>query len=373
MIFIFTRGILPVNFLKAGELIEDDTLLLTFMDLMVEDGYSVLTYFQYTLFNISSIMTRFIPLSFLLALILSIVKFERQSELIILWTSGLNKTKIVHLFFLISVFITFMQIILAVIITPTALNKSRALLKSTEVQLISSLIKSNDFSDSFSGVTIYVESKEENGELNKIFIRDDGNAFGTIISESENKKNTTIIADRGKIEKQKLVLYNGLIQSQNQSDEIENMNFSKTELSLNQMYTRTIVDPKIQETSSFLLLQCIVHKHNFEKFLQVCPYKENAQEVMETISRRIGMPLYIPLISLLASFILIYKKEKKFNFLQKYIYFMIGFLILLFAEVMVRFTGFSDLNASIYFLFPFLLMPIVYLILYRNFITEKNK
>ena len=52
---------------------------------------------------------------------------------------------------------------------------------------------------------------------------------------------------------------------------------------------------------------------------------------------------------------------------------MIGFLILLFAEVMVRFTGFSDLNASIYFLFPFLLMPIVYLILYRNFITEKNK
>ena len=33
---VFTRGILPLNFLKAGELIEDDTLLLTFMDLMVE-------------------------------------------------------------------------------------------------------------------------------------------------------------------------------------------------------------------------------------------------------------------------------------------------------------------------------------------------
>ena len=70
-----------------------------FLDLMIEDGYSAAIYFEYSLLNISTIVTRFIPLSFLLSLIISIAKFERQQELLILWSSGLNKIKIVNIFF----------------------------------------------------------------------------------------------------------------------------------------------------------------------------------------------------------------------------------------------------------------------------------
>jgi len=344
-----------------------------FMDLMVEDGYPVAIYLQYSLFNISSIMTRFIPLAFLLALIISIIKFERQSELIILWTSGLKKTKIVHLFFQISIIVTLIQIVLAVVISPSALNKSRSLLKNSDNQLIASVIKSNDFSDAFNDVTIFVENKNDDGEMSKIFIRDESNAISAISAESEDKKNTTIIANKGKIENKKLILFNGLIQTQNQSGDIKNINFTKTELALDGFTGRTITEPKIQETSSYLLLQCILFKNNLEKFIQNCPFKKNTKEVVETIARRLGMPLYIPLVSLIGSFILIYKKEKKFNFLKKYIYFIIGFLILVFAEIMVRFTGFSDLNTLVYFLLPFLLMPLAYGILCRNFIIEKNK
>ena len=40
-----------------------------FLDLIVESGYSVLTYFQYS-FYLFGIMTKFIPLSFLIALII---------------------------------------------------------------------------------------------------------------------------------------------------------------------------------------------------------------------------------------------------------------------------------------------------------------
>ena len=50
-----------------------------FLDLIVEDGYSISIYLYYSLLNISTIITRFIPLSFLLALVISILKFESFS------------------------------------------------------------------------------------------------------------------------------------------------------------------------------------------------------------------------------------------------------------------------------------------------------
>ena len=86
-----------------------------FLDLMVEDGYGASIYFKYSLLNITNIITRFVPLAFLLSLTFSIVKFERQQELLILWTTGLSKIKIANIFLLIGLFITFLQLVLSLI------------------------------------------------------------------------------------------------------------------------------------------------------------------------------------------------------------------------------------------------------------------
>ena len=39
-----------------------------FLDLVVDDGFAIMTYFQYSILNIFGILTKFIPLSFLLSL-----------------------------------------------------------------------------------------------------------------------------------------------------------------------------------------------------------------------------------------------------------------------------------------------------------------
>ena len=70
-----------------------------FLDLIVESGYSTKTYFTYSILNLTNIVTKFIPLSFLISLLLTIIKLERQNELIVLWTSGIGKLKIANLFF----------------------------------------------------------------------------------------------------------------------------------------------------------------------------------------------------------------------------------------------------------------------------------
>ena len=51
-----------------------------FLDLIVDSGYSTSTYFIYSLLNLTNIMTKFIPLSFLLAL--ASFNFKKNSEII---------------------------------------------------------------------------------------------------------------------------------------------------------------------------------------------------------------------------------------------------------------------------------------------------
>ena len=52
-----------------------------FLDLIVESGYSISTYFQYSILNLLGILQKFIPLSFLLSLIIFIIKKLKKKNL----------------------------------------------------------------------------------------------------------------------------------------------------------------------------------------------------------------------------------------------------------------------------------------------------
>ena len=70
-----------------------------FLDLIVDSGYDVTTYFKYSILNLFGIAPKFVPLSFLLSLVIFILKHKQNSEFVILWTSGVKKVYLVHLFF----------------------------------------------------------------------------------------------------------------------------------------------------------------------------------------------------------------------------------------------------------------------------------
>ena len=120
-----------------------------------------------------------------------------------------------------------------------------------------------------------------------------------------------------------------------------------------------------------ILFDCLFDRKVFQKEIRNCPDTGYKKQVVENVSRRIGMPFYIPLISLIASFLLISRRDKKDIFLSKYIYFIFGFVILILAEIMLRFSGFSSLNTLLYFLFPLIMLTILYLTLIKKFSDEK--
>ena len=337
-----------------------------YLDLITEDGHAFSIYFNYSFLTLSKVLTKLIPFCFLLAIVLTILKLEKDNELIALWTSGLNKTHIVNLILRISILIMFLQLLLTSIFNPMLLNLSRTLLKNSELQFIPSLLKEKQFNDTVDGLTIFVDTKDENQIYKNIFIRDEGSVLSSIGSTS-----STIFAKSGHISKDEknLILYDGNIQKLNADGDVNIIKFEKTTLNLVGLTTKSISEPKIQETSTIQILLCLQNKNTSD--MHNCGTDKRSQ--MDTkieINKRFGMPVYIPLISLISCFLLGSRKDKKMFYLNKYIYFFIGFLILTLAEIIVRYSGISWNHTFIYYLIPLGMSPLLYLALIRTFKYE---
>ncbi len=343
-----------------------------FLDLIVEDGHSVALYIKYSSLNVVKILTKFIPLSFLVAIIITIEKFDNENELIVLWTSGLSKIKIINFFFKVSILVTILQLFLACIINPLVLNYSRGLIKTSDVNFVSGTIKTNRFNDTVEGLTIFVEKKNKNGVFENIFIRDENKIFKSLDSD-KNTSSLTIFAKKANLFSKnngQLVLQKGTIQTENNNGKIKSIDFEKTILNLSGIKTKSITQAKVQETASKLLIDCILMKKN--NFILNCPSEEKF-EVLAEINRRFGMPLYIPFIALLCSFLLINREESKFGGLYKYYYGGLAFLTLIVAEILVRYSGSSYQYSVFYYLFPIIFIPILYLEILRKFSFENLK
>tara|TARA_B100000700_G_C15002289_1_gene836883 strand:+ start:487 stop:1632 length:1146 start_codon:yes stop_codon:yes gene_type:complete len=340
-----------------------------FLDLIVEDGHAVSLYISYSLLNIPKIITKFIPLSFLLSLVFTIAKFEAENELLILWTAGLNKIRVINFFIVISIFVTILQLFFAAVINPNILNHSRTLIKSSNLDFLSSLIKTNQFNDTVEGLTIFVQKKNDTGLMENIFIRDDSKILSSL-ENSRDSNNLTIFAKKGRMKsKNSIILEDGVIHSENKSKEIQGIKFRKTELVFDNLKTKSTSYPKIQETPSTALLNCYFNKDTGEKLLN-CPKDKSRIEVSSEINRRFGMPLYIPLVTLLCSFLLISRQESKIKGLIKYFYLGLAFIALVSAEVLVRYSG-KDLSYTlVYYLIPLASIPILYVELIRRFFYE---
>ena len=339
------------------------------LDLIVDDGHSLRTYLYFSALNITNILTKFIPLSFLLALNLSILKFEKQNELIILWTSGIKKLTLVNLFFFISILILSLYLIFSTFITPMALQKSRFLLNKQNFDSFLPTIRIQQFSDSFKGFTFFVE-KKKNNKIESVFIHDKSNVLKNLTSDQSDKSSTTIVAKDGIIqERKKLILFDGQIIS-TQKENLKNniIKFEQININLENLSTDTITMPKLQETSTFDLLQCIFLKSYQEKILNC---KKSAEKEIKTVlNRRFVLPFYIPIISLLCSFLIVRVEEKKNYFLNKYTIFTLSFLTLLYSELIVRYTGISKIINILFMVSPIILTPIIYLILIYKFSKE---
>ena len=337
----------------------------SFLDLIVENGYPVGIYFKYSVLNLFGILPKFIPLAFLLALTIFIHKHKQDGEFVILWTSGVKKIHVVNLFFITSIITVSLYILFSAFLTPIALNKSRLSLSDDNLNSFLPTIRSQQFSDSFKGFTFIVE-KKINDEIKHIFLHDDGNNLKNLSSNISKTSSTTIVAEMGKVDERKLFLINGqIISTKKNSNENEIIKFDQLNIDLGGLSTTTIKKPKIQETSTIKLMKCILPSRVGEELCN----KSFIEEVIPALNRRMILPFYIPVISLICSMLLIKSNRKYF---QKFSIFLYSFMLVVFTELALRYTGINSIIKFFYLIAPVILAIFFYFFLKFNFSRESK-
>ena len=141
----------------------------------------------------------------------------------------------------------FLQLTLTTTFNPKLLNISRTLLKNSELEFVSSMFKEKQFNDTVEGLTVFIDNKDENNIYKNIFIRDES----TVLS-SVGTKSSTIFAKSGYLSENEknLILLDGNIQKLDNEGNVNIVKFEKTSFNLSGISTKSISEPKMQETST---------------------------------------------------------------------------------------------------------------------------
>ena len=131
-----------------------------YFDYVTEDGHGLKVYFSFSLFNLPKIIHRILPFVFFISLFFSIIKFENENELSIFWINGISKLKFLNVIMLLSTIIMIFQIFLGSYLSPNFQLKGRNVLKNSNVDFFTNLIREGKFINAVKGLTIFSEKKK---------------------------------------------------------------------------------------------------------------------------------------------------------------------------------------------------------------------
>jgi lipopolysaccharide export system permease protein len=286
--------------------------------------------------------------------------------LIILWNFGLHKISFIKFFFFISILLSVLQIFFTSIVVPSSQELARSLLRTSDINFFESFIKTKKFNDTIKGVTIYVEKKDVNGDLINIYLE----------KEESNNNFQITHAKKGSFKYDAnvplLILYDGQTIS-SKDNSLNNFKFSKSNFNLRNFDSRTIKIVKTQETSTINLLRCVKllsdKKNNINVANQLSIVNcelNNMPNILKELYKRFIIPLYIPVIVLLALTVTINSKENVNYNKYKNIIYILGFFLVIFSETTIRFV--QDTLIENYKL---IIIPFVFLIIISSFFYSK--
>ena len=142
--------------------------------------------------------------------------------------------------------------------------------------------------------------------------------------------------------------------------------FEQLNVNLKNLKTTVIKKPKLQETSTIKLMSCFLSQEN--KY-GICN-SDTKKEIFPVLIRRIILPAYLPVLCLICSFLLI----KNQNFFQRKIpIFLSCFVILIFIELVLKYTGTNTFLRLMYIFLPIILYFMIYPFLLFKFSKKKLK
>ena len=338
-----------------------------FLDFVTEDGHGLYVYFLYSFLNFPKMVSRILPFVFFISLFYQLSQYELRNELLIFWSNGITKLSFVNVIISYSLIIFLLQLFLGGYVSPLGQNEARSLLRNSNIDFFPSLIKEGKFIDTVSNLTIFIQSKDNFGNYDNIFLKED--IVNTGLNESQ-----IIYAKKGFLVNEKTNRYFKLRDGEivnNKEGKITKFSFESIDFNLIKYISKSTTYPKIQGTSSEALYRCLLYyfKLNLKKFKHeyLNCNETSIKPISQEFLKRFYKPLYIPLIALVGSLLLIRSKESRDYTKYKLFLFLITFLIIVFSEIMLRYSTESLTGLLFFTIFPLLTFSLIYIFLLTLF------
>ena len=337
-----------------------------YLEFVTEDGHSFKIYFLYTIYSLPKIFNKLLPFMFFFSIFFTLIKYEEQNQTLIFWTNGINKTTFINVILSYSFLFLILNFFFSLYIVPTAQDKARSFIRSSNIDYLPLLVKPKKFIDTVERLTIYSDKKYEN-TLENIIIKDSfSRSKSKIIYAkkgyfSENNGNNFLILSSGKI----LNINEGKTNS---------FDFIETQINLSKYTSKTTTTPKIQEVNTRILYNCLFKKEKKEIYYKdaskfKCEDKLSLKNrISQELFTRIFKPFYIPLLSLIGSFLLIKSKYSQNFSVYKLKIFVSGVVVISISEISTKFYSANIIESILIFMTPFIL----FFLLYMFFIKKLN-
>ena len=337
-----------------------------FLDFVTEDGHSLYVYFSYSALNFPKIIHRILPFVFFISLFYQILKYESKNELLIFWTNGVKKIQFINVVIFYSLLVTIFQVFLGSFISPYSQNEARTFIRTSNVDFFPALIKEGKFIDTVSGLTIFIESKDESGNYNNIFLKD---LFTKKSDEQTEESFQIIYAKKGRLiisnNNRFFELYEGEMINKERK-KITNFTFDKINFNLSKYTSKSTTYPKIQEVPSEDIIKCLylnyrnkISDFDNTKFLQ-CKIK-SMNAIKQEFLKRFYKPFYLPLLSLISCLLILKSKENDDFDKFKIFLFLIIFFVIVISELSLRFSTSGQIGLYFFLILPLLTFITIYL------------
>ena len=334
-----------------------------FLDIVSEDGHSLKVYFAYSALNIPKIFSKLLLLSFFISLFYVLCVYEDKNQLLIFWINGVTKKEFIDKIIIFTLIYLLVAILLSYIIVPYTQNKARSFVRQSNLDFFPSLIKPKKFIDTVENLTIFIDEKKDDS-LEKILIKEDGNLDSQLIISKKG-----IISDKNF--NKYLELENGIIIKNVSKKDLQSFSFENTIFNLNKFKTKTTITPKIQETSSKKIINCL---YNLKKDNFISNFTENEfncqkslkKKLIEELYKRIFSPFFIPLLGIISCF-LILKSNNSFNFnYYKTKIFFAGIAIIIISQISGNLVSKNFYSFIFSISIPIILIIISYFLFYKK-------
>ena len=297
-----------------------------YLDIVSEDGYSLKIYFVYSVLSLPKIFSKILTFIYFISCFFIINKYQENNEILVFWTNGIKKIKLINFLLKFSIIFLVIQLILTIFLVPYTQNLSRIYIKNSNIDFLPKLLIEKKFINIFKNLTVFIDEFDKQGKISKIYINE----------KLDNNSSKIIMANKGEIlienDKYILKLFNGNIINSNKNN-FYNINFKETNYDLTNFSSKTVVHQKIQQIKSRDLFECIYNFYSDKKFdNNECKNRE-IKSILEEAYKRVIMPMYIFILSLIASSLLIKPKSNKYIKYYKSFILLSGFVFVIISQL----------------------------------------